>query len=72
MPFEAEDEFPGAAGIASFDAAVAATNITGNAFFTQNLDHDDLSKGTFQQKFWWNAQWWAGPGSPVSYGCGFS
>lgn len=57
-PVEEEDSFP--------ITTAAATNITGNAFFTQLLDHDDPSKGTFQQKFWWNAQWWEGPGSPVS------
>jgi len=41
------------------------TSVTGSAFFNQLLDHDDTSKGTFQQKFWWNAEFWAGPGSPV-------
>ncbi|RFU32281.1 hypothetical protein B7463_g4069, partial [Scytalidium lignicola] len=46
-------------------AATAAVNITGSAFFTQLLDHDDPSKGTFQQKFWWSSEFWAGPGSPV-------
>ena len=48
--------------------AIAATpgNTTGSAFFDQLLDHDDPSKGTFKQKFWWNAEFYAGPGSPVS------
>ena len=60
-PVDAEDE--------SADAvAAAAVNTTGSAFFTQLLDHDDPSKGTFQQKFWWNSEFWAGPGSPVSAG----
>ncbi|KAH7317866.1 peptidase S28 [Rhexocercosporidium sp. MPI-PUGE-AT-0058] len=45
--------------------AAAAVNTTGSAFFTQLLDHNDPSKGTFQQKYWWNSEWWAGPGSPV-------
>ncbi|TAQ90255.1 hypothetical protein B7494_g1445 [Chlorociboria aeruginascens] len=53
-PVEAGDEFP-----------LASVNSTGSAFFTQLLDHDDPSKGTFQQKFWWNSEFWAGPGSPV-------
>lgn len=49
---------------------VAATsnstaNITGSAYFTQLLDHNDPRKGTFQQRYWWNAANWAGPGSPV-------
>jgi len=47
-------------------AASISANVTGSAFFTQLLDHDHPSKGTFQQKFWWNAQYWEGPGSPVS------
>jgi len=49
---------------ASFRAAVV-TNVTGTAFFDQLLDHNNPSKGTFKQQYWWNAQWWAGPGSPV-------
>jgi hypothetical protein len=58
-PFEEADEFP--------VSSLAESNVTGSAFFTQLLDHDNPSKGTFQQKFWWNAQWWEGPGSPVSF-----
>jgi hypothetical protein len=42
-----------------------ASSTTGSAFFTQILDHDNPSKGTFQQKFWYNSQYWKGPGSPV-------
>ena len=44
--------------------STAATN--GSGYFTQLLDHNDPSKGTFKQKFWWNAEFWKGPGSPVS------
>ncbi|QSZ37115.1 hypothetical protein DSL72_009208 [Monilinia vaccinii-corymbosi] len=58
-PIEPGDEFP-----VSIDPAV---NTTGSAFFTQLLDHDDPSKGTFQQKFWWNSEFWAGPGSPIVF-----
>jgi hypothetical protein len=57
-PLEAGDEF-------AIEAA-GAVDTTGNAFFTQLLDHDNPSKGTFQQKYWWNYQYWEGPGSPVS------
>jgi hypothetical protein len=57
-PLEEGDEF-------AIEAA-GAVNTTGNTTFTQLLDHDNPSKGTFQQKFWWNSQFWAGPGSPVS------
>ena len=45
----------------------SANNLTGTAFFEQLLDHDDPSKGTFQQQYWWNATTWAGPGSPVVF-----
>ncbi|KAH6680540.1 putative serine protease K12H4.7 [Halenospora varia] len=41
------------------------TNDTGSGFFDQLLDHNDPSKGTFKQKFWWNIEFWGGPGSPV-------
>ena len=44
-------------------AAVPATS--GNTTFKQLLDHDNPSLGTFSQRFWWNDQYWAGPGSPV-------
>ncbi|MCJ1316208.1 hypothetical protein MMC15_001528 [Xylographa vitiligo] len=38
---------------------------TGSAFFEQLLDHDHPELGTFSQKYWYNSQYWAGPGSPV-------
>lgn len=60
MPVEEADEWP----VTMEDTT---TNVTGSAFFTQILDHDDPSKGTFQQKFWWNAENWKGPGSPVGW-----
>ena len=44
---------------------VAVPPTTGNATFEQLIDHDNPSAGTFQQTFWWNDQWWGGPGSPV-------
>lgn len=47
--------------------ATDATSTTGTGFFTQLLDHNNPSKGTFQQQFWWNSQYWDGPGSPVSF-----
>jgi hypothetical protein len=51
----------------TFPATMASgVNVTGSAFFSQLLDHDNPSKGTFQQKFWWNSEFYAGPGSPVS------
>ncbi|KAF4637979.1 hypothetical protein G7Y89_g115 [Cudoniella acicularis] len=41
------------------------SNNTGSGFFDQLLDHNDPGKGTFKQKFWWNMEFWEGPGSPV-------
>ena len=45
--------------------AADAPPTTGDAIFQQNLNHDDPSAGTFSQKYWYNDQWWGGPGSPV-------
>ncbi|RAK80281.1 putative serine peptidase [Aspergillus fijiensis CBS 313.89] len=33
--------------------------------FEQLIDHSDPSKGTFSQRYWYSAQYWGGPGSPV-------
>ena len=60
-PIKATDE----SSIMLESADVINDIAAGSAFFSQFLDHDDRSKGTFQQKFWWDAEWWAGPGSPV-------
>ncbi|KAH8694319.1 putative serine peptidase [Talaromyces proteolyticus] len=37
----------------------------GSSFFTQLLDHDHPELGTFSQRWWWNDQYWKGPGSPI-------
>ena len=58
-PFEESD-------ITADALAAAAVPTTGDGYFIQWLDHDDHSKGTFKQHYWWNSQWYAGPGSPVS------
>jgi hypothetical protein len=52
------DDFPIATGS-------GATNGTG--FFTQLINHDDPSAGTFQQRYYYNSEFWAGPGSPVRF-----
>lgn len=36
------------------------------AWFDQLIDHDNPSQGTFKQRYWWNADHYAGPGSPIS------
>lgn len=42
------------------------TTNSGSAFFEQLIDHKNPSLGTFSQQYWWNSEWWAGEGSPVS------
>jgi hypothetical protein len=44
-----------------------ATN--GNSTFQQLLDHNNPSLGTFSQSYWYNFEFWKGPGSPVSIYC---
>ncbi len=34
-------------------------------FFEQLIDHANPSLGTFTQRYWWNADHYAGPGSPI-------
>ncbi|OLN88192.1 putative extracellular serine carboxypeptidase 1 [Colletotrichum chlorophyti] len=36
-----------------------------NGTFDQLLDHTDPSKGTFKQRYWYNAEHWGGPGYPI-------
>jgi len=52
-------------GGVTFSTEAATHNISGTASFTQLLDHDDPSKGTFQQQYWWDASRWSGLGAPV-------
>lgn len=43
------------------------TSTTGQGVFQQLIDHSDPSLGTFSQSFWWNSEWWTGPGAPVVF-----
>ncbi|KAH8690492.1 putative serine peptidase [Talaromyces proteolyticus] len=52
-------KIPLAPGISSDDVK------QGSGFFTQLLDHDHPELGTFSQRWWWNDQYWKGPGSPI-------
>ncbi|KAL0944488.1 extracellular serine carboxypeptidase 1 [Colletotrichum truncatum] len=36
-----------------------------NGTFNQLIDHTNPSKGTFKQRYWYNARYWGGPGYPV-------
>lgn len=46
-------------------AAISAGPLGGNETFQQLIDHSNPGLGTFSQRYWWNATYWAGPGSPV-------
>ncbi|KAI0389296.1 peptidase S28 [Xylariaceae sp. FL0594] len=44
-----------------------ATVTTGWGYFDQLLDHSNPALGTFKQRYWWNTQYWKGPGSPIIF-----
>ena len=44
---------------------VVFNEFMGNATFDQLLDHDASNSSTFPQRYWWNREFWDGPGSPV-------
>lgn len=50
--------------------ASTSTTANGTSTFQQYIDHNNPALGTFSQQFWWNAQYWKGPGSPVSIATG--
>lgn len=43
----------------------AAPATMGNATFQQYIDHDNKSLGTFSQLYFYNDEFYKGPGSPV-------
>ncbi|EPE10865.1 serine peptidase [Ophiostoma piceae UAMH 11346] len=52
------------------DAARLAADASSNggavqATFQQILNHSDPSQGTFSQRYWYNTDYWTGPGAPV-------
>jgi len=51
--------------LSALSVAAEPVITTGDGYFIQQLDHNDPSKGTFKQHFWWNSYYWKGPGSPV-------
>ncbi|RYP61563.1 hypothetical protein DL771_010084 [Monosporascus sp. 5C6A] len=44
--------------------------IVGNSTFEQLLDHSDPSRGTFPQRYWWNAQYFEEGGPIILYNPG--
>lgn len=47
--------------------AAEGHNATKEAVFHQLIDHNNPGLGTFEQRYWYNAEWWKGPGAPVGY-----
>ena len=47
-------------------ASAKSTASIQESTFQQLLDHSNPSLGTFSQRYWYNAEWWGGPGSPVN------
>ncbi|ODA80554.1 hypothetical protein RJ55_03513 [Drechmeria coniospora] len=45
--------------------ANASKIVVHTGYFQQLIDHKNPSLGTFTQRYWWNADHYAGPGSPV-------
>ena len=43
----------------------AENGSVGYGVFEQLLDHHNPGLGTFSQQYWYNDEYWAGPGSPV-------
>lgn len=58
----------GATGTRQGNVGRSADNWTpGSGVFQQLIDHSNSSLGTFSQSFWWNDEFYAGPGSPVVF-----
>lgn len=55
---------PGTLSSRSLGLDARATTVN-QSTFQQLIDHDNPSLGTFSQRYWWSAEFWAGPGSPV-------
>lgn len=50
------------------EPAVAPGYGTGTeAWFDQLIDHSQPWKGTFKQRYYYNTEYWKGPGSPISF-----
>lgn len=47
--------------------ALASVPTLGNFTFAQKLDHSNPKAGTFEQRIWYNSEFWAGPGSPIIF-----
>ncbi|KAF2654875.1 hypothetical protein K491DRAFT_693417 [Lophiostoma macrostomum CBS 122681] len=46
---------------------VGGNSTSGWGTFDQLIDHSDPSLGTFSQRYWYGAQFWKGPGSPIVF-----
>ncbi|KAH6659742.1 peptidase S28 [Truncatella angustata] len=45
-------------------ASLESLDLVGNATFVQNIDHSDISQGTFEQRYWWDGSYYK-KGGPV-------
>lgn len=54
-------------GVVGFQADPSTPPQSGNGTFTQLIDHDDPSVGTFEQFYYWSTEFWGGPGYPVVF-----
>jgi len=62
-----DDEITQSVGLSR---VASVSTINGTSTFQQYIDHQNPGLGTFSQQFWWNAQYWKGPGSPVCLAIG--
>ncbi|KAH6681003.1 putative serine peptidase [Halenospora varia] len=46
-------------------ASLLPRSSTGSSTFKQFIDHNNPSLGAFTQRYWYNTEFWNGPGSPV-------
>lgn len=61
------DERFSAASLKKRASNSTSATTTGQGTFEQLIDHSDPSKGTFSQRYWWNAEFWSGEGAPVVF-----
>ncbi|CAK7205803.1 hypothetical protein SEUCBS139899_008582 [Sporothrix eucalyptigena] len=60
------DPLPPRAIVGSNSPIAGATNPNlGQSTFQQLIDHTNPSLGTFSQSYWYNTEYWTGPGAPV-------
>ncbi|KAI9742271.1 MAG: hypothetical protein M1818_004171 [Claussenomyces sp. TS43310] len=64
LPAAAKRPIPIPKGHTIAEEGLSAESV-GQVTFEQLLDHDNPDLGTFSQRYWYNTEYWKGPGSPV-------